>query len=505
MTTSSKKRKINIAESCQPSKIPSLEALSIESPSILVLNDDCFGEIFDLLDMKSLCDLHRVCKRLQLLTTSHFKNKFASKWIQCKFESNRNVRLFPDEDHIKYFKCFIRNVIIESHTAQIFDMGFLRSKTEENNFKQVQFKSIDFSRASHREHFSKILNNVDTIGFFECWMVPESILKSCDSLKNLIFSANSSCSWIFTLSIPTLEQLQCFDCSELLCEKMPQFVRRHPNLKSLTLQFQNKYSYSDPVEKIIKAIFECGYSLEEMFISFEISINVDRIHRELEAICSRGTIKRLEIQFKWIVYEREDGFPEDFHKFSSLTKLTGLHLHMSKNSIDLPNFCPDILLFTNLKILHLDGNFMMTDFDSEDLAKSLINLEQLYFNVNCFYTTNIKRIRKWKSDMVLDPVCDANELITPFVIHSIKLNTLAIVNDITDEQQNIPRLRFWRNKLTDVTKLTIFLKKFTFRKFIKSIEFVNAKEGSVKVKEVSIIEDVMNIKTPFIQYYCDEL
>lgn len=444
-----------------------MELLEIEKlDEFSVLCDDCILEIMEMLPLDDLCCLSRTCKRMKALAENCYARKHPKKLKRIIRNFDESL-VWSDQTCSPYRPCF-------DHCVRRIQISF----SIINNF---------------HECIVDTLSKAETIAFLICDLgddIYSSILKHCRQMKHLMIHYNAHCdnnSDLLLRSYTRLEQLQCYNCNKSENDKLIGFLQRNPNVKSLTWDFHFKYDEFD-AEDLIQSIVDNGVNLEELFLSIYHYSRLAPICQVLRGLCERKNFKRLELRFYGFAADRMT--TKDADELTSLSKLDGLHFHVFENFRELHR---SIGALKNLKTLQLNLHYMWEwEFRRfvDELAQSLPNLEQLYYvNVNRYRTFSVK------------------SLFPPFVRYSPKLRKIVMANiyKFEDEMNHIPKFNEERAKLNGARELTLYWEKDVFNMYTSVISDLNAANGLVKIKQISIHNQIFSIKHPFVQIACEEI
>lgn len=78
-------------------------------------NDDCIYKILEWLPLNDVCFCSQACKRLQALCENHFRRKYpnlANQEFRVNVLRNANLYVYSWANYVKYFRNFIKNIII---------------------------------------------------------------------------------------------------------------------------------------------------------------------------------------------------------------------------------------------------------------------------------------------------------------------------------------------------------------------------------------------------------
>lgn len=517
----SESNKVVLSNQANLSLEKKLESLVINNKKFLHLNDDCLFQIFNLLSLKELCVLSRVCKSLKILCENYFKKKYSLKWMNYEtYPLYRNYIKKIEKDYALCFENCIKNIVIggprygypRHGIGEFVDfLCSIRSKTNafykgnaEKNYEQIIFHDAFFNNVwCEQPENINLFENLTTIGFLNCSSVftdcHKQLSELCPKLKNLMVVIQDE-NWtevdgeliqlrmfpFFVCEFPALERLQCtvrsFTDTKL---HFSRFIQLNPTIKSLTCNFDD----SDNIKEYLKAISNYGKSIEELFLSFRRA-KLEDICSELEPLCERTKLKRLELDFRNIV----DCALSDDSSFSVLNKLTGIHF--KQVPFEFATICA---MMPNLRSLHLGlhYNCYVEESNSAQLVKAMVK--------------NLKHLE----ELVLSPFCSHSAIffipksITPFVRYLTKLKSI-IIDDINlleyETVPHIPQLNIVRKKLQHACKLSIFIHERLWERLIQKKDINSiSNDGLVYFKRISMTHYFLNVQDPFMQFYCDEM
>ncbi len=336
----------------------------------LSMNNDCIYKIFEWLDLDDICSISDTCKQLKMLSSDYFQRKYHDKLVRGMriVAVDGKIQLQPNEKYVWSFsRCFdkvianvdtrlTRNLGVSKHDLPVF----IRENCNDY-LSSIQFESM-FLYHSIGESITNVLENVGTVVFTGCDLegTYHQILKHCPNLKYLIVEENygHKIEQLLLETYPKLEQFICRYYGRVLMKKnLKIFLRQHPKLKRLTWCFHARIreaTFSDKTLECIEMIVKNGKNLEELFLSFDGTYNLESICDKLTVLCDRKHFKRLELDFRFTTlgYKLSKMMIDHGHHMSNLKSLLGLHLCEFS---DFGNtFLPALCTMKNLRVLQLD-------------------------------------------------------------------------------------------------------------------------------------------------------
>lgn len=464
---SKRKAKINENEDLLGKKVlregsPELE----QNENFLSLNEDCWFEIFDLLTLKDLCIITKVCSQLKVLAKKYFRHKNQSKQFYVLVDLNdceEKTFVQPKEDYDECFRSSISNVLLSivskfEETYQYPSLQILSRFSSRLKFKceHVQFKWLHLHAQRRFDDIERnALSNLSTIIFWNCTFDRKlaELLRQCHQLKNLIIymdeygrfvdeasilSTKEYINDLFIRKYRMLERFQCYFGNGMFSsnEKWARFLRINPTIKCLTCYFND-----EDTKGKLEAIVQHCTSLEEIFLSFRGNVNMQVICAQLLALGKRNNLNRIELNF----YSKQhtNVSIEHVEELKSLNQLSGLHFSFIPKSV-----LNTVTALGNLKTLHLTSDKEhLTVFDMKLLASNLVNLEVFFWEL-CACSKCI--------------LYDFVDRVEPFVRLSFKLQKMYILNyidmyDLRTLDLNHREFNQSRKQLRNASKLSILL------------------------------------------------
>lgn len=436
------------------------------------LNDDCFFNIFEYLQLNTLCQIGQTCKRLKELVEMFFGQRFQDKIlsevrIQVTFDDQ--FVLLPGEKYVTFFLKYMRNVALcEGFEIRPLDMvEFMRSNCSDN-FCKIAFEQIKFHEL-HSELLIDWLTTVEELEFIGCQNLNQ-ILRYCGNLKSLKvdqYSKDQSNEWM-DQRYPTLERLQ-YDIV-LPQHKLITFLTNNPNVKSVCLKL-------DRTEQSIVKIqyFQLIRQLDDVKLE-ELLINLDNFHYlirfnfGLQEICNASQFRRLELCFN-----RSKELITQFTGLKYLNHLHGLHI------LRCDTIFPSGVVLEHLKVLQLSD--VSSGLSTVDLSQSLPNLEELYL-------------------MTLEE--NFQFLVTPFARYSANLKKIVARDFKIPNRMYMTNFRLAqlfnddRKQLANACKLTIYIGK---DEFDESLDRRSPKFPLLQIRRVELQLKKVCYARPFVSNF----
>lgn len=323
-------------------KTPGEEKEECDPTIFDTLNPDCLHEILDWLALNSLCALAKTCKSLRKTTREYFQLKYRSVEFTVGDEFVFNA------EHVECFGDIVPELCL--YDSSIDEFAFAGSHINRNvreiSFEQT-FKGENQITKTHIDAIEPILQNVKTVGAFECDLqqgCPEYLLEKCQNLHDFAFKV-------------------------------------HKNLRNINLQFKN-YSklrnilvHFDGKTNVIKAIEilkEQHLQLDELVLSFqkEHSISMGKILDELESMQAVAFFKRLYLSF-----DTKATVTEHIDRLASMAGLEGVLFGYTINST-IDTHIADVAKLQQLKYLNI--NLLLGNAD--EIAEKLQELIEVEFS-----------------------------------------------------------------------------------------------------------------------------
>lgn len=455
----------------------------------LLMNSDCILKVFEWLELDDLCSVSESCKQLQALSSDYFLRKHNDKLSRGMriVLINGKIELQPKERYVKSFShCFDTLIVhADSRWPLNFDVSklvlpsFIRENCNEN-LSTIQFHLMVLHQ-SFGDNIVNILENVETVVFWSCDLegTYHHMLKHCKNLKYLTIGGDygNKIDELLLETYPKLEHFQCrYYGRVLMTNNLRIFLRQHPNLKRLAWCFHariREQTFSDKTLECIETIVENGKKLEELFVSFDGTYNLENISERLEELCNRDHFQRLELDFRFTTlgYKVSQMIIEQGHHLAKLKSLRGLHLcHFTDYA---NNVLPTLTSFKDLRILQLDCVATIKGMANIPLG-GMDSLEELHITT----LANIQFIQQ-------------------FICQLGKLKLISILNcKFNISRLDLPMLNVERRKISfGVCELIIYVDIET--KKAKTDDYVNGE--LVKIEYVDFQMDPCNLSNPFIQ------
>lgn len=437
---------------------------------LMLLNEDCFYQLFKWLPLDDLCQLSKTCTRLQQLTGEYYQRKYPSKWVNVTNATADGIVLSPNKNYVKCFSRFIQNLSVDFVRSDHDVLAAFLQSNCNNRPNKVQFKCT-YLPESFGDKIKTILENAETIAFRNCLVDSGRLMDRCDNVKNLFVIENllndqhEQVEEILDGKYARLEHFHCRYAGYPDMDKLKAFLRNN-KVKSLTWYFFRRHW--NVIHECIETIVTHAVDLEELFISIEgQNYNFTEICQKLALLNDRESFKRLEMQF--IGEEVERKLISQGSAMASLKPLVGLHFCAFRN---FQHVVPLIKENTNLKILQLKKESEVDDVIFPLPISSVFalpNLEQLH----------------------LIGLSKNFDYIHAYVLNSPKLKTV-VVKDCAFTEFHMNELNVGRKEQPFACDTTIYTEQYNI--------LTDFSRDLVNIKRVDFEIDEFNLEDPFICY-----
>lgn len=337
----------------------------------------CMDNIFDWLSLRDLAALNLTCKHLQQLTADYFHRKYQMKTMKVGQSYGTNDMHFRCYDKfMQMFKENVRNLVVLPSTECL---QYLQSNHNKDIVSLAFYDGeiLDDATAA----LAELVERVEIIEFqygafsgefYEC------ALKHCKQMKQLVIKNGfSECEnwgienqWLLK-KYPTLEHFHW--SAGPLPEHLETFFHRNPNVRSFDGSIY-------PTMSTIQFLLDTSIKIEELHLKLILELHevefegIAIVRENLNRLYERKQIQRLMLQF---VFCNQLCDPQ----WQQMEYLNGVYCDFSHR----PNSTKALSELIHLKMLILGINTVVSRSKASFLAKHLINLEEIYIQIDIIH------------------------------------------------------------------------------------------------------------------------
>lgn len=388
---------------------------------ILSLKDQCFGEIFGLLNLRDLSVISETCKRLNEAVGKYFEQNYKSKGVAIEFQNGQVFERLDGADTT--FGRYAYEVQVFDEDISVFK--YIAEKVNEN------VKAIDFVMLSttHAECIKNILKNVETLRMIYCLVDGQNydnILKYCLNLKCLSISdsQDSRVQWP-KKNYPNLESLTVLDNSEGPFDSLKSFLKINPQIKRFTTSIYRAQLF-EMIEQATLKLDEFAFEIHDFD---KTSAEATRIR--LGILYKKGYYKQVKISY----YKGNElvDFIDTVRRIPGLTAVDFVHcIYHGNLRNEMTNVAKALATLNNL----VELGFQQCEISlaqADVISRALVNLERLHLQRNSIETS------------------------VPFARRLPKLKLIKIGVDSSITDIDVSDLQNYRQKLNNAQKLKIYL------------------------------------------------
>lgn len=368
-------RSANEAKTSTPQPQQPIESpQKISSKSLSYLNDACLRELFERLDIESLCQMANVCKRFRPITQEVFNRQhkeFVFQDRKCKRSVFRRI--------MSKFGHLITSIdVSEADYGRRLDVNAIAKFCTNNNLKKIilQRASIDC------DAFKSLFARLEDIDLIKCEFTGNQIdlFRNCRNLKAFGFYPDffgpHPLNLNFRPSLHLVKQkfpkLEClgFDCNYIGFHTFFDLLALNPQLKHIDIFAQSEDMFIDAIAMFAK-------NLESFALHGGDSLPEEQTRRNFLKLSKMKKLQKLKLDAGYEIWGKSvgplmDAFDKEKVPLSRL-QLSGFLIA--------PNDIKSILKVKTIKSLVLDEIVKaVSDTDLVPLATQLPMLEHLQLN-----------------------------------------------------------------------------------------------------------------------------
>lgn len=345
--------------------------------SLLSVVTHCTDNLFDWLSLHELAALNSTCTRIQQLTVDYFHRKYPMKTMKVGQILDANtIHYRCSEQSMQQFKHNVRNLVIQPDAECLQYLKLNHNK----DLVSISFYDGEIEEATS-DTIAELIRNAEIIEIQHGTIRGEfydSVLKYCKCVKQLIIKYSfSECEksgienqWLLK-TYPTLEH---FHWSRTpLPDNLDTFFRLNPKIRSF-----NGSVY--PSLSTILFLIRTGISFDELHLELILELHEDEqeglatVRSHLNTLHRNKQIKSLMLQFMFCSQFLD---PE----WSQMEYLNGAYIDFPHR----PGSTRALSTLVHLKLLVLGINTTLSRAKSSILSKHLINLEEIYVQINSIH------------------------------------------------------------------------------------------------------------------------
>lgn len=390
-------------------------------------------DVFDWLTLKDLSALNATCKKLQELTSDYFHRKYPMKYMKCaQMCDTKEVTFRSKDESVHRFWTNIRSLVLFPSTTSL---RFLKSHLNDQQLISISFYDGDISE-NDSETIGHIVGNADIIEFQYSQLEGEfhdTVLKHCAQMKQLImkysFSECESHGTEYQWLLNKYPTLQHFHWSlSALPQHLEIFFQQNPNIRSF-------HSGIYPAMSTIEFFDRTGARIDELHLDLILELHeieaegMDIVRISLDALYKRQQFNKLMVQFLFCSQLVDV-------EWANLVYLNGAYVDFPNQ----PRATKALSSLRYLELLVLGINTKLSSTKASKLSRSLVNLEEIYFQTSTIHA------------------------ITPFLRNSAKLNKVYVYGlslqgkfNTKGNKNHIASLNMDRMRLENACKTTVYL------------------------------------------------
>lgn len=335
----------------------------------------CTDVLFDWLTLNELAVLNLTCKRFQQLTNEYFHRKYPMKCMKVGNYEDEEVFYRSKCQLLQPFSKNIRNLVVQPslECLQFLDLH--------HNKNVISIAFYDGQIMEHdMEIIASILSNVDIIEIQYGSIDGEfydNVLKYCTRMKQLVIKyAFSECEthgipnqWMMK-QYPTLEHFHW--SPNILPDKLEIFFRQNPNIRSICVSVSSM--------SFLGFLLQTETRIDEIHIDIILELHENE-NEGIELFCTTLDELYARHQFKTLMLKFIFCSQLLYREWANLEYLIGAyidfqHQHGSTKAIS---------SMVHLKLLVLGINTILSPAKAHILSKSLVQLEEIYIQINSVY------------------------------------------------------------------------------------------------------------------------
>lgn len=431
--------------------------------TLLSVATHCTDDLFDWLSLDELAALNSTCTRLQQLTAKYFQRKYPMKTMKVGEISDTNAIHYRCSDRsMGRFKRNVRNLVV---LPSVECLQYLNANHNCKDLVSVAFYDGEISE-SMADAMAELLANAEIIeiqygsihGEFY-----ENVLKFGKSVKQLVIKYGfNECEtdgienqWLLR-NYPTLEHFHW--STSPLPDNLDTFFRLNPQIRSI-----NSSVY--PTMSTMWFLNRTGICVDELHLELILELHEEEregmaiVRTHLNALHEKKQIKRLMVQFIFCsqFLDREWG---------RMDYLTGVYVDFPHQAGSTRALCT----LVHLKLLVLGINTILSRAKASILTKHLINLEEIYVQINSIHAI-VPFLRNAKK---LNKIYVYGMGLAKSFCGKFKANQMATINDE-------------RTRLLDACKTTVFLPDHAYVQLKWKTNDLNLSRIEIKRSESHIV------------------
>lgn len=398
----------------------------------LIVNTDCFDEIFDYLPLMDLVAISQTCKAMQMIGGRYFQQTFPA----LEFRVKRDGLHLDGHRHVHGVEGFVQNLVIRGFLWSSFGDGLRRFRYIDahctKHLKRIRFENVQLT-GREIDCIREALNNVEMVIINNCRIKRKfyDIFPSvCVNLRRLDvqhFQCNRNVykrtgnEWLLR-NYPKLKHVGWTQSTNgCRIDELHRFFALNPKIRSFSTNYScllmNKH-----------VVFDSNVKLKNLFIDFDRDAlsNIESVCDLLNELHDRDV--KMHLHFKHCNQRHID-------QITSVQGVASLHL---KNNEHL-----NLSQLKHLKELRIDSIASNSMISMKILANRLKSLERIYFKHASFedflpFVCQSVNLRKIKIDFI------ENKDKTGHILH---------LNDMNEERKKLKNAR----KIMLYVEETIFL------------------------------------------------
>lgn len=409
------------------------EKIEKSDNKLLSIINHCGDDFFDWLTLNELAALNLTCRRLEQLTTEYFQRKYPMKTMKVgQILGTNAIHYRCNDKSMQAFKQNVRNLVVLPTTECLHYLRLNHSK----DIVSIAFYDGEIADNAI-DDIAELVKNAEIIEIQYGSIHSEfydSVLKFCKCIKQLIIKYGfTECEisgienqWLLR-TYPTLEHFH-WSRSPLLDRNLDTFFRLNPQIQSF-----NGSVYTTMTT--ILFLTQTGICINELHLEIILELyeenkeGVEIVQTHLNRLYENKQIKSLMLQYSFYTQFLDLGWEK-------LEYLHGVYFDFSYET----GSTKTLSKLVNLKLLVLGINTTLSRAKANILANHLINLEEIYVQINSIHA------------------------ISPFLRKSIKLQKIYVYGiglakcfSGKFKMNHMSLVNRERMKLRDACKITVFL------------------------------------------------
>ncbi len=413
------------------------------------MNDDCIRHILWKLHSTDLCSISFTCERMQRLAFDHFSRQYPSENVTIAMDQANVPYIRNSKNYIKYFAKCIKNILIDSHGANVNMKHLFEFINAEccADLRTLELNITARLRADNIALIKERLENLSRLNIddpFSRYDIYQVLMRHCKKLQHLIIRSRNTflLTWM-QHSYPALTKVLIDVSSEKQIQQMvlhaKTFLQLNPQIKHFTCTKVD----------IIKSVLSNATKIEELALRFTDCSQLQALFDIFKKPCKRYDIQTFKLSFGPHRMTKIDcNTLQNLNACRPIHSLSCFFMGLTNEGTFISQF-----KFLEKLYLHIPAEYAKEEEMLTILSENLSNIKDLRFNLN-------GRDRMFK-DVAMKFITNSLKLkflnfvmcyIDTFVFHT---NDLIVLNERRSLRCGIPiKIRMDYDKLENLKKPT---------------------------------------------------